>query len=177
MNQPVPASGSMVTRPASGHGWSAVYALDFGRIGLIERDDRIVELVYLPGDTAPLAPLTALGREVGAQLRAYCRDPDHRFDLPLHDAGTEFQRRVWQLLRDIPRGRVLRYGEAAQQLGSAARAVGQACRANPFPPLVPCHRIVAAGGLGGFAGAAADPDDERLHVKRWLLRHEGVADV
>ena len=63
------------------------------------------------------------------------------------------------------------YRDLAEQLGSVPRAVGQACRANPCPIVVPCHRVVAVKGLGGFAG---DRAGRKLAIKRWLLRHEGV---
>ncbi|MDE6285527.1 MAG: methylated-DNA--[protein]-cysteine S-methyltransferase [Muribaculaceae bacterium] len=71
---------------------------------------------------------------------------------PLNPDGTIFQRRVWKCLLEIPRGSVITYGELAARLGSSARAVGQAVGANPIAVLIPCHRVVAAGGrLGGFA--------------------------
>jgi methylated-DNA-[protein]-cysteine S-methyltransferase len=74
-------------------------------------------------------------------------------------------------LQDIPPGTVRTYAELARQLGSAARAVGGACRNNPVPILIPCHRVVGQQGLGGYTGAlTGDP----LGIKRWLLRHEGV---
>jgi methylated-DNA-[protein]-cysteine S-methyltransferase len=105
------------------------------------------------------------------QLADYFADGHESFDLPLALTGTEFQRRVWALLRAIPVGQTRTYGALARELGSAPRAVGQACRANPLPIVVPCHRVVAAQGLGGFAG---DTRGRKLAVKRWLLRHEGV---
>ncbi len=154
--------------------WDAVLALPFGRLGVRCSADALVELAYLPAHTPPRAApgaRTALVDELQAQLLAYCANPDFRFALPLAERGTAFQRRVWSLMREIPRGSVLRYGEAARRLDSAARAVGGACRANPFAPIVPCHRIVAAGGLGGFAGSRGD---DALAIKAWLLRHEGV---
>jgi len=93
-------------------------------------------------------------------------------DLPLSPFGTDFQLRVWSELLKIPPGRCLTYAELAQRLGSGARAVGGACRANPMPLLVPCHRVVAANGLGGFAGQR---QGRWLEIKRWLLEHEGIA--
>jgi methylated-DNA-[protein]-cysteine S-methyltransferase len=104
------------------------------------------------------------------QLGAYFRDPRFRFDLPMESAGTPFQRRVWEVLRAIPSGETRTYGALAAELGTSPRAVGGACRANPVPLVVPCHRVVAADGLGGFSGATAGP---RLAAKRWLLVHEG----
>jgi methylated-DNA-[protein]-cysteine S-methyltransferase len=93
-------------------------------------------------------------------------------DFPLAPAGTEFQRRVWKAMTRIPIGRTRTYGEIAAELASAAQAVGQACGANPLPIIVPCHRIVSASGLGGFAGAT---EGTMIDVKRWLLDHEARA--
>lgn len=105
------------------------------------------------------------------QLGAYFEDGSRTFDLKLEKRGTAFQRRVWNALRTIPPGRTVTYGDLARQLGTGARAVGGACRANPYPIVVPCHRVVATNGLGGFAG---DTSGRKLDVKRWLLRHEGA---
>ncbi len=85
---------------------------------------------------------------------------------PLEPATTPFRSRLRQALLAIPWGQTLTYGALARQLGSSPRAVGQACRANPIPLLVPCHRVVSAGGVGGFMGR------ERSDIKRWLLEHE-----
>ncbi|HKL78026.1 MAG TPA: methylated-DNA--[protein]-cysteine S-methyltransferase [Gammaproteobacteria bacterium] len=82
--------------------------------------------------------------------------------------ATPFRCRVWAAIRAIPPGEVRTYGELARALGSSARAVGQATGANPWPVLVPCHRVVAAQGLGGYVGWHAPG----RAVKRWLLRHE-----
>ncbi|MBS1146921.1 MAG: methylated-DNA-(protein)-cysteine S-methyltransferase, partial [Proteobacteria bacterium] len=80
-----------------------------------------------------------------------------------------FQKRVWRALMEIPAGHPTTYGALAKQLGTAARAVGQACGSNPLPILVPCHRVVAANGLGGFMHSASGAP---LDVKTWLLAHE-----
>ena len=91
-----------------------------------------------------------------------------RFSLPAK-IGTPFQRRVWALVLKIPRGETRTYGWMAARLNSAPRAVGQALKANPFAPRVPCHRVVAAGGgLGGYAGKWNNPR------KRRMLAKEGV---
>ena len=83
--------------------------------------------------------------------------------------GTAFQRRVWDRIAAIPRGETRTYGDLARMLRSAPRAVGQACGNNYFPLVIPCHRVVAAGGLGGFAHTSSG---YLLDVKRWLLAHE-----
>ncbi len=107
-----------------------------------------------------------------AWLEAYFRDPmDCGPAPPMAARGTPFQQRVWRALCHLPPGRVLTYGEMARCLGTGARPLGGACRANPCPILVPCHRVVARRGLGGYAGGV---DGERLGIKRWLLQHEGA---
>jgi methylated-DNA-[protein]-cysteine S-methyltransferase len=116
------------------------------------------------------APTTALAAEAARQLRIWLADAGHRFDLPLRPSGTAFQRRVWAGISGIPRGQTRTYGELAAAIGSGPRAVGGACGANPYPVVVPCHRVVAAdGGLGGFA---RERGGFLLDIKRWLLTHE-----
>jgi len=96
-------------------------------------------------------------------------DGDSRaFDLPLQPAGTEFQRRVWSLMQEIPYGSTMTYGEMSDRLNSSARAVGMACGANPIPLIIPCHRVLAANGMGGYSG------DGGVETKVALLRLEGV---
>ncbi|MPZ25761.1 MAG: methylated-DNA--[protein]-cysteine S-methyltransferase [Micromonosporaceae bacterium] len=118
-------------------------------------------------DAAPAGSLLA---EAVAQLAAYFAGERTGFDLPLsipEDRGSEFERAVWQELARIPFGQMCTYGEVARAVGDAgaARAVGTACNRNPVPLIVPCHRVVGAGGkLVGFGGG--------LHRKRWLLEHE-----
>jgi methylated-DNA-[protein]-cysteine S-methyltransferase len=132
-----------------------------------------LDLLYAP-DTPDEERLTAspLPAAIRAALARYFRDGRAGLDLPLALAGTPFQHRVWQALRAIPPGSTRTYGELARELGTSARAIGGACRANPCLIAVPCHRVVARDGLGGFAG---ERGGKRLAVKRWLLRHEGAA--
>ena len=102
-----------------------------------------------------------------SQLAEYFRGTRREFDLDLDLAGTAFQRSAWEVLRTIPYGATLSYGQQAAALGdpAKARAVGAANGRNPLSIVVPCHRVVAAGGaLTGFAGG--------LDTKAWLLDHE-----
>ena len=119
---------------------------------------------------AAAAPRAApLLSEAKAQLDAYFGGRLEAFDLPLRPEGTPFQRRLWARLRDIPYRRVLTYGQLAASLGSAARCIGGACGRNPIPIIIPCHRVVGAGGhLGGYSGGAG------VETKRALLRLEGL---
>mgnify|MGYP001571366514 FL=1 len=152
--------------------FSAVRATPFGALGVWVESDVIAELVFLPRGTQAVSPKAGVACEACRQIDAFVRDPDFVFDLPLKLVGTPFQRRVWDAIAAIPRGRTRQYGELARELGAAPRAVGQACGANFFPLVIPCHRVVAASGLGGFAR------HERgyyLGVKRWLLAHEDGA--
>ncbi|MBI2318943.1 MAG: MGMT family protein, partial [Betaproteobacteria bacterium] len=84
---------------------------------------------------------------------------------------TPFQRRVWSAIAAIAPGRTRSYGDIARELGSSARAVGQACGENSFPLVIPCHRVVSAAGIGGFAHSGGG---YLLEAKRWLLGHEGA---
>lgn len=153
--------------------FSAIVAAPFGAIGIRSEGDAVRELVYLPSSFDAKTPTDRLAEQAARQIERYLEQPDFRFDLPLAQVGTAFQHTVWKVISAIPRGNVLTYGEVAKLIRSAPRAVGQACGANWFPLIIPCHRVTAAGGLGGFS----HHDDEtgfHLGVKRWLLRHEGV---
>jgi methylated-DNA-[protein]-cysteine S-methyltransferase len=104
------------------------------------------------------------------ELQQYFDDPDSGFTLPIVIEGTPYQRRVWSELGRIQSGKALSYAELAQRLSSGARAVAAACKANRFPILIPCHRVVSVSGLGGFCGTRAG---KMMDIKRWLLAHEG----
>lgn len=145
--------------------------MPFGVLGVVTEGECLAEIDFLPVETLPQAARTPLAREVCAQLQAYAADPNFRFDLPLQPRGTPYQHRVWQALLEIPSGQAESYGALATRLGSAPRAVGQACGANPMPVIIPCHRVLAKAGLGGFMHHAAGSP---LQIKRWLLGHEHV---
>jgi methylated-DNA-[protein]-cysteine S-methyltransferase len=136
--------------------------------------DALTRLDFLPMDTPVSAQLDARAQHLDRELAAYWDQPTHAFDLRFELAGTPFQLRVWRALMEIPPGQPTTYGGLAKQLGTAARAVGQACGSNPLPIVVPCHRVVAANGLGGFMHAATGSP---LDVKIWLLAHERGADA
>ncbi|MDX9706605.1 MAG: methylated-DNA--[protein]-cysteine S-methyltransferase [Azospira sp.] len=131
--------------------------------------DWIETIDFLPSQPGRAAR-TPLAAEAARQLAAWLEDPGFVFGLPLKPSGTPFQRRVWAEISAIPCGATRTYGDIARALHNAPRAVGQACGANPFPLVVPCHRVIAAnGGLGGFDRHGGG---FLLDVKRWLLAHE-----
>jgi methylated-DNA-[protein]-cysteine S-methyltransferase len=156
------------TGTTAGARYDAVVTAPFGAVGVETAGGQVVALHFLPAQPASAAT-SALGADVAAQLEQYFLDADFRFDLPLRIAGTPFQRRVWESISAIPRGQTRRYGELAAELDAPARTVGQACGDNRLPLIIPCHRVIGATSLGGFAHARSG---FALSVKRWLLEHE-----
>ena len=155
----------------------AHYQTPIGDIRVTLENDCITELElgqFKPQakDVCYDANYTGVLKELGEQLRRYFAEPNSCFEINTQNQGTAYQRRVWQALQSIPAGQTRTYGQLARQLHSSPRAVGNACRQNPLPLLVPCHRVVAATGLGGFGGKT---QGKRVAMKRWLLEHEGVA--
>lgn len=135
-----------------------------GPVTVSEEDGRIVSLDWGWGRDQEE---TALLGAVRARLHAYFDgEPDDFRDLPLDPFGSAFQRRVWAALREIPWGTTRTYAELARAVGSAPRAVGQANARNPIPILIPCHRVLATGGIGGYSGG------EGVETKAWLLTLE-----
>jgi len=153
--------------------YSAKLEAPFAVLGIRTRGERLSEIEYLPLGVATLKPIDAFSREVCRQLDAYLENPEFSFDLCFDWQGTSYQQRVWQAVRTIPSGRTMSYLAVAQQIDSAARPVGTACGANRIPLLIPCHRVVASSGLGGFMHSRGG---KPLEIKRWLLRHEGAID-
>ena len=154
--------------------YDVVVAFPKMKVAVATREDRVVGIRYLPPAAEVQAPANALAERAARQLERYLEDPDTKFDLPLLIEGTDFQRRLWAALCEIPRGRTMTYGEMARKLEGEARAVGQACGDNRLPIVIPCHRVVAAGGIGGFSHSTGG---YLIEAKRWLLMHESSADA
>lgn len=155
--------------PAAESDFAAILELPFGKFGICVDAESVTELRFLPPQAAARPATTEFAAEIAARIRTWIAAPRTPLQLPLAACGSAFQRRVRAALQTIPPGEVRTYGEIAHLLGSAPRAVGQACGANPFPLVVPCHRVVAANGIGGFANAR---DGYLIDAKRWLLRNE-----
>ena len=149
---------------------AAVVTTPFGAVAIYTDDARISGLRFMQG-VPPLEGTNEVAAEAAEQLGRYFDDPGFRFTLPLVIAGTPFQVRVWDAIAAIPSGTTKTYGELARTLDAPARAVGQACGDNRLPIVIPCHRVVGAAGLGGFAHATGG---SMSAVKRWLLEHEGA---
>lgn len=174
--------------------YQAMLRAPFATLGIATDGRAITGVAYLPASHPGLPPSDAVAERAVRELERYLDDPGFRFTLPLAPRGTPFQRRAWDAILDIPAGESRTYGELARKLVTAARAVGQACGANPIALIIPCHRVVGSlGALGGFMGTAgsfapssagdlfaksgsdADVADPRFPaaIKRWLLNHEG----
>jgi methylated-DNA-[protein]-cysteine S-methyltransferase len=138
-----------------------------GRLSLFEETGALTALDW--GGKRSTGEPTPLLIEAKRQLAAYFAGKLRAFDLPLAPRGSPFELRVWELMSDIPYGETRSYGELAEDLAAAPRAVGQACGRNPLPILIPCHRVLAAGGsLGGYSGGRG------VETKRRLLILEGA---
>jgi methylated-DNA-[protein]-cysteine S-methyltransferase len=136
-------------------------------MALTEQDGALVALDFAAAGANDSSPLL---RRAAEELAEYFAGKRKTFTVPLRPKGSDFQLRAWAALSAIPYGEVRTYSAVAHALGSGPRAIGQACRSNPLPVFIPCHRVVAVNGLGGFSGAA-----NALDRKRALLAIEGRA--
>jgi len=152
-----------------------LYDSPTGQLGICIDAGSITKIIWLEQDalatkTSPLKSIdNKLKKEVVSALDNYFDSGLIDIKISLCPDGTRFQKRVWQALKRIPLGRVKTYGDVARELKTSSRAVGQACRRNNIPLFIPCHRVVAAQGLGGFMGGY-----RHVERKRWLLQHEGI---
>jgi methylated-DNA-[protein]-cysteine S-methyltransferase len=137
-----------------------------GDLTISEEAGNIVSLDWGWGRDQNETPLLLRARD---QLHAYFDGEAVTFDVPLAPAGTGYRQRVWAALRRIPLGDVRTYAEIAREAGGCPRSVGGANASNPIPILIPCHRVVASGGLGGYSGG------DGLDTKRALLNLEALA--
>ena len=137
------------------------FSAPFGQLFIAANDAEIVRISFREMEF-PMG-MTPTIDEAWRQISEYFAASKQEFSLPLAIVGTPFQRTCWNVLLEIPYGEVLTYKSVAERVGhsTACRAVAGACARNPFPIIVPCHRVVATNGLGGFAGG--------LEAKRFLL--------
>jgi len=143
-----------------------------GILAIGTEDGALVTIEYKQEKKSVSASQDNLFEQLRRQLAFYFKNPKHQFDVRIKLHGTAFQQRVWREMQKIPVGETRTYGEVAKKLNSSPRAVGNACRANPLPIVIPCHRIVSKVGLGGYDGETAG---RNIKIKTWLLQHEGVS--
>ena len=151
--------------------YTAIIESPCGMLGILD-NGQVLQAINFLYDTQPVRPPRSLFTEtVASQLEKFFSDPTFQFDLPLVASTTPFQLQARQALLSIPLGKTMSYGNVAKTIASSARAIAGACRRNPVPIVVPCHRVVAVNGLGGFSGAI---DGHPLATKKWLLKHESA---
>ena len=136
-----------------------------GDLTITEEDGAIIAVDWGRGRDQDKTPLLTAAAD---QLARYFDGELERFDLPLRPAGPEVHVRIWRAMCEIPYGATETYGQLARRAGTIARAVGHGCGANPIPVIIPCHRVLAASGLGGYSG------DGGVETKIALLRLEGA---
>lgn len=134
-----------------------------GTLELVEQGGAIVRITARGPGAISVPPTNAILAAASEQLARYFEGRLEIFDVPVDPKGTAFQRRLWAALREIPYGETRAYGQLATQISSVARAVGQACGANPVPIIIPCHRVLAAHGrIGGFSFLGGTTSKRRL---------------
>ena len=148
--------------------FDAIVPSPFGAVGVVAQDDFVTTLTLLPNQQQEKTSEQAFVQSVVRQIKQYFAKPDQVIDVPIAVKGTPFQRRVWQAISTVPAGKTITYTELAKMVNSGPRAVANACGANQVPLVVPCHRVVAKQGLGGFMQG----EDKGLAIKAWLLQHE-----
>ncbi|MBS0286084.1 MAG: methylated-DNA--[protein]-cysteine S-methyltransferase [Proteobacteria bacterium] len=151
--------------------YNVILKTPIGPLGLVYENAKLKGVQFLEQRIVPLptAKLPTNVRKIANKIESYFQTPLCLKDLEVSLEGTAFQKKVWQALRQIPLGQTRTYGELANKLNTSARAIGMACRTNPLPLVVPCHRVVAANGIGGFCGFT---QGNKISIKEWLLAHE-----
>lgn len=153
--------------------YDAIFSTDIATIGIQLENSKLIKVDYLMSKNNK-KPISKLAKNIQNKIEKYLKDNSKinnlKIDLKLH--VTPFQEKVLNQLVLIPYGETRTYGEIAQKLKTSPRAVGNACRRNPIPIVIPCHRVVASKSLGGYSGAT---EGETQDIKRHLLKLEGIS--
>jgi methylated-DNA-[protein]-cysteine S-methyltransferase len=152
------------------NGGIQTYMTLIGRISITDDGAGNISGVYLPNSNLPFREQRECSvlAEAARQIDEYLTGKRKIFTLPIKAEGTVFQESVWREMENIPYGETASYRDIAERIGNpnAYRAVGNACNANPIPLIIPCHRVVASNGIGGFGGG--------LTLKKKLMELEGI---
>lgn len=155
---------------ANKHNAVQVYLYDTpsGQLALLTQGKVLCSIKWLIA-TSSRQNLQPLPENLKKQLNYFWLTPDIDITLPLLHQGTVYQQSVWAALRLIPIGQTKTYGELATELKTGPRALANACRKNPFPLIIPCHRVLAKSGIGGYAGAVSG---SLINIKKKVLQLE-----
>ncbi len=148
------------------HDW--VISSPVGSLGLTIVNYQLTQLDFLVKPRKLSIILEPKIKRIVWQLERYFINPRVKFTLPLQLNGTWLQQKIWHAIQKISSGSVVTYGELARIIGTTPRVIGNACRANPLPIIIPCHRVVGVASLGGYGGNS----NKGLKIKKWLLWHE-----
>jgi methylated-DNA-[protein]-cysteine S-methyltransferase len=140
----------------------------FGGVQILLRQDQVVAIHLSAQRPTSNLILDASIEPIVEDIKAYFDGHLQAWRFSFELNGTPFQKKVWQAIASVPFGQTISYQNLANLVGSGPRAVANACGANPLPLVIPCHRIVASRGLGGFMKGA----EGGLLIKQWLLEHE-----
>ena len=153
--------------------YDAIFSTDIATIGIQLENSKLIKVDYLTNKNNK-KPTSKLAENIQNKIEKYLRDSSKTNNLKIDVKldVTPFQEKVLNQLVLIPYGETKTYGEIAKKLKTSPRAVGNACRRNPVPIVIPCHRVVASKGLGGYSGAT---EGETHDIKRHLLKLEGVS--
>lgn len=146
--------------------YKSYYKSDLGVIEIISTEDYIIEVGFVEKE-GEVTEVPSILQEAYNQIDEYFKGKRKEFDLKLNVQGTDFQKKVWNALTEIPYGKVVSYKDIAKAVGNekAVRAVGNSNNKNRIAIVIPCHRVIGSNGkLVGYAGG--------LHFKEWLLEHE-----
>lgn len=150
--------------------YDIIFKTDIALIGLQFDGSNLIQVDYLKNKKITVASSRAAER-VKNKIEDYLADKTRTLKVDMTLNVTPFQKKVLEQLQKIPYGETRTYGEIAKILKTSPRAVGNACRNNPVPIVIPCHRVVSATGIGGYDGARSG---SLLDIKRKLLQKEGV---
>jgi methylated-DNA-[protein]-cysteine S-methyltransferase len=153
--------------------YDALINAPFGAVAIAMQGNQLtIDLLLESPSQENLQSNQPIVKQAYEQIFQYLQQPKTQFHSSLiQQQGTAFQQRIWQAIAAIPVGQTFTYGQIASQIGSGPRAVANACGANNIPLIIPCHRVVAQNGIGGFMQGTHNG----LVIKRWLLAHEGVS--
>ena len=152
------------------NGGIQTYMTLIGMVSISDDGSGNIDGVYLPNSNLPFREQKECSAltEAARQIDEYLTGKRMTFNLSLKIEGTDFQKDVWNEIKKIPYGETASYGDIAKRIDNpnAYRAVGSACNANPIPLIIPCHRVVASNGIGGYGGGLA--------LKKKLMELEGI---
>lgn len=140
-----------------------------GPLAIQITEGTLTQIKFLSQEKPKPLPEDTFTKKLIKEIEHYFKNPDHSFNLSFELKGTDFQKKVWREIKKIPCGNTATYKDLATILKTSPRAIGNACRANPVPLIIPCHRVVGKNNLGGFAG---DTNGKLVAIKKWLLEHE-----